>query len=81
MEIRKEDLVKYHIVNTTFYAFPPSIMDKEEIPETVEEVDKELELQNDNDAKEQLQQAKRMADIVKANKKAALIAQLAELEE
>ena len=74
MEIRKEDLVKYHIVNTTFYAFPPSIMDKEEIPETVEEVEAIIEKIKEP-TKEEIE-AK-----LKEEKKAKLLEQLAELEE
>ena len=78
MEIKKEDLVKFKIVNTSFYAFPTSIMDKEEIPESVSEVDAELELQKKKDAKlmEEMKLEKEKAD-----KKAKLIAELAKLEE
>ena len=78
MEIRKEDLVKFHIVDTVFYAFDKHIFDKEEIPETIEEVDKELELQKEKDAKliEEMKLEKE-----KEEKKAKLMAELAALEE
>ena len=89
MEIRKEDLVKFKIVNTTFYAFPTSIMDKEEIPplreateeetkKAIEEAKADLELQKEKDAKlmEEMKLEKEKAD-----KKAKLIAELAALED
>ena len=75
MEIKKEDFVKYRIVDTFFYALPPSYFEKEE---EVEVIDEELEVQKEKDAKllEEMKLEKEKAD-----KKAALIAELAALEE
>ena len=74
MEIRKEDLVKFHIVNTVFYAFDKHIFDKEEIPETIEEVEVIIE-EIKGPTKEEI------AAKLKEEKKAKLMAELAALEE
>ena len=80
MEIKKEDFVKYRIVDTFFYALPPSYFENmNEQGQIIEEViDEELEVQKEKDAKllEEMKLEKEKAD-----KKAALIAELAALEE
>lgn len=77
MEIKKEDLVKFKTFESRiFYAIRPDIFDEEE--EVIEEVDVELELQKEKDAKliEEMKIEKEKAD-----KKAKLLAELAKLEE
>ena len=79
MEFKKEDLAMFiDLDGKKFYAFPREFFKKEEIPESVEEVDVELELQKEKDAKliEEMKIEKEKAD-----KKAALLAELAKLEE
>jgi len=79
MEFKKEDLAMFQDLDgKKFYAFPREFFKKEEIPESVEEVDVELELQKEKDAKliEEMKMEKEKAD-----KKAALLAELAALEE
>ena len=72
MEIKKEDFVRFRIVNTFFYALPCSYFDdkitpeeaiKEEIAEVIKPTKEELEA------------------ILKAEKKAKLLEELAKLEE
>lgn len=79
MEIKKEDLVRFKTFeDRILYAFNKDIFAKEEIPETVEEIDVELELQKMKDAKliEEMRLEKEKAD-----KKAKLQAELAALED
>ena len=79
MEIRKEDLVKFKTFESRYlYGIRSDIFDKAEIPEKIEEVDKELELQKEKDAKliEEMKLEKE-----KEEKKAKLMAELAALEE
>ena len=74
MEIRKEDLVKFHIVDTVFYAFDKHIFDKDEIPETIEEVEVIIEEIKGPTPEE-------ITAKLKEEKKAKLMAELAALEE
>ena len=74
MEIKKEDLVRFHIVDTVFYAFDKHIFDKDEIPETIEEVEIIIE-EIKGPTKEEIT-AK-----LKEEKKAKLLEELKALEE
>ena len=86
--IKKSDLVKIRVVDRIFYAVKPEVMGdkisitgkkiREEIPETKEAVDVELELQKAKDA-ELIEKMKLEKE--KADKKAKLIAELEALEE
>ena len=69
--VRKEDFVKFRIVDTLFYALPVSHFEAEEaIVEAVEEVIEEV-----------LPTPEELEAIAKADKKAELMAQIALLEE
>ena len=76
MEIKKDDFVKFRIVNTVFYALPCSFFDEEEEPiaVVVAEVIKEV-IEIVEPTKEEI------AAKLKEEKKAKLLEQLAELEE
>ena len=72
MEIKKEDFVRFHIVDTQFYALPMSYFKEEEvIEEVIEEVVEEVIIEP---TKEEL------AAIAKAKKVAKLKEELEALE-
>ena len=90
MELKKEDFKLYKTFESVlFYAIPKEVFEaKEEIPVTVQEVDKALEKASTK--AESLEKARavkaakkeaELAEIEKEKKKAELIKQLAELDE
>ncbi len=83
MEIRKEDFVKFRIVNTLFYALPLSFFDEEEeaVEEVVEVVEVEATITTTAGETMTITEFEAQKAIAKATKKAELEAELAALEE